>query len=44
MSDHGVHADNLLDIKLKKECQEILERELAWSRERVIETFGRSWL
>jgi hypothetical protein len=44
MSDHGVHADNLLDLKLKKECQEILERELAWSRERVIETFGRSWL
>lgn len=44
MSDHGVHADNLLDLKLKKECQEILERELAWPRERVIETFGRSWL
>ena len=44
LSDEGVHADNLLDLKLKQECQEILERELAWSREEVIATFGRSWL
>ena len=44
LSDHSVHADNLLDLKLKKECQEILERELAWTREEVSATFGRSWL
>lgn len=45
MSDHGVHGgDNLLDLKLKRMCQEILERGQGWSREQVIDVFGRSWL
>lgn len=44
MSDHGVHADNLLDLKLKKQAQEILEKDKGWSREKFISMFGRSYL
>lgn len=44
MSEHGVHADNLLDLKLKKICQQRLERFHGWTRERFIETFGRNYL
>lgn len=44
MSDHSVHADNLLDLKLKKHCQEILEKDKGWSREKMIAIFGRSYL
>jgi hypothetical protein len=44
MSDHGVHADNILDLKLKKWCQEILEKDYGWTRQRMIKTFGRNYL
>jgi hypothetical protein len=44
MSDQGVHSDNLLDLKLKKWCQEILEKDYGWTRQRMIKTFGRNYL
>lgn len=43
MSDHGVHSDNLLDLKLKQMCQDTFERQVG-SRERFREIFGRSYL
>lgn len=43
MSDHGVHADNLLDLKLKQMCQGIFEREVG-TRDQFMEIFGRSYL
>lgn len=44
MSDHGVHADNLLDLKLKKMAQEVFEKDQGWSREKFMEIFGRNYL
>jgi len=43
MSDHGVHADNLLDLKLKQMCQDTFERQVG-SREQFRAIFGRSYL
>ncbi len=43
MSDHAVHADNLLDLKLKRMTQDILERQ-GWTRQKFIETFGRNYI
>lgn len=43
MSDHGVHADNLLDLKLKQMCQDTFERQVG-TREQFMEIFGRSYL
>lgn len=44
MSDHAVHADNLLDLKLKKMCQEIIEFRGIMTRDKFIQTFGRNYL
>lgn len=44
MSDVGVHCNKAYDQKLKRICQDVLEREYKWSREKVIKTFGRSYL
>lgn len=44
MSMYGVHSDTLLDLKLKRMCQETFERHYNVSRERFIEIFGRSYL
>jgi hypothetical protein len=43
MSAHGVHADNLLDLKLKQMCQDTFERQVG-TREQFMEIFGRSYL
>lgn len=42
-SNHAIHADNLLDLKIKKMCQARLEA-MGWSRELFIQRFGRSYL
>ena len=44
MSDHGVHFNKALDMALKKKCQEILEEKHGWTREKMIEIFGRNYL
>lgn len=44
MSQYGVHSDSLLDLKLKKWCQEILEKDYGWTKEKMIEVFGRNYL
>jgi hypothetical protein len=43
MSQYGVHADNLLDLKLKQMCQDTFERQVG-TREQFTEIFGRSYL
>lgn len=42
MSDSGVHFDTVLDLKLKKLCQELFEED--HSREEFISIFGKSYL
>ena len=44
MSPNSVHFNHDLDLKLKKECQEVLEEKHGWSREKFIKTFGKSYL
>lgn len=43
-SEYGVHFNPTLNLKLKKMCQEILEMDRGWTRERFISTFGRNYL
>ena len=43
MSNAGVHYDQHFDRKLKKKCQQILENDKGWSREKFIKVFGRSY-
>lgn len=42
MSDHGVHFNKPLDLKLKRECQQKFEE--AHSRKEFMQIFGRSYL
>lgn len=42
MSDEGVHFDRELDLKLKRECQEIWERN--HTRDEWYRKFGKSYL
>lgn len=42
MSDEGVHFDHELDLKLKRECQEIWER--SHTRDEWYRKFGKSYL
>ena len=42
MSNHSVHADKTLDLKLKSKCQEIYE--LDHSREEFMDIIGRNYL
>lgn len=44
MSDQGVHFNKTLDLILKQQCQRVLENKLGWTREKMIEVFGRSYL
>ena len=44
LSDHGVHFNKELDESLKKICQETLEQEHGWSREKFMDIFGRNYL
>ena len=44
MSDHGVHFDSTLNLKIQRMCQKILENKHGWSREKFIETFGRNYI
>ena len=43
MSDAGVHFDKKFDLKLKKLCQQKLEKEKGWSKEDFIMVFGKSY-
>lgn len=42
MSDHGVHFDKALDLKLKRECQRKFEE--THSRSEFISIIGRNYL
>ena len=44
MSDSGIHFDPVLSLRAKAMAQKILENEHGWSRERFIQTFGRSYI
>lgn len=44
MSSDSVHMNHQLDLQLKQATQIILEHWRGWSRERFIQTFGRSYL
>lgn len=44
MPNIGVHFNRQADLRLKRTCQEILERDHGWSRSRFIQTFGRNYL
>ena len=44
MSDHGVHSDKEADLSLKRQCQKKLEEEYGWTKDKMIEVFGRNWL
>lgn len=43
MSECGVHRDSVLNLKLRRLCQEKLEQS-GWTREQFIKTFGRSYI
>ena len=43
MSDAGVHFNKEFDLKLKKLCQQKLEKEKGWSKEDFIKVFGKSY-
>jgi len=42
MSEHGVHADRQLDLRIKRECQEAFEAR--FGHELFMEVFGKSYL
>lgn len=42
MSNHGVHFDRELDLRLKRECQEEFEKR--WGHEKFMSVFGRNYL
>lgn len=42
-SDAGVHFDRELDLRIKRACQYIYERDIG-TREEFIKDFGRSYL
>ena len=42
MSNHGVHADKELDLKIKRETQRRFEE--LYGHETFMKEFGRSWL
>lgn len=44
MSDQGVHFNKALDDKIKAYCQQILEQEHGWDKDKMIEIFGRNYL
>lgn len=44
MSNKGVHFNRFLDDKLKAYCQQILEQEHGWTKNKMIEIFGRNYL
>lgn len=44
MSNKGVHFNRILDDKLKAYCQQILEQEHGWTKDKMIEIFGRNYL
>ena len=42
MSNHGVHTDKELDLRIKRETQERFEK--LYGHEKFVKEFGRSWL
>lgn len=44
MSNKGVHFNRILDDRLKAYCQQILEQEHGWTKDKMIEIFGRNYL
>ena len=42
MSDHGVHFNRDLDLRLKRECQEEFEKR--WGHDKFMEVFGKNYL
>ena len=42
MSEHGVHFDRQLDLRLKRECQEAFEAR--FGHEKFMEIFGKNYL
>lgn len=44
LSDNGVHFNKELDIRLKKEAQEIAMKKYKWTIEDFIGKFGRNYI
>lgn len=42
--DHGIHFDQERTLEMRKRCQIYWERDLEFSREDFIHTYGRSYL
>lgn len=42
MSNHGIHADKELDLKVKRMCQESFEKE--YGHEMFMRVFGRNYI